>query len=208
MRRCRRWTRCPVTEITFDPVAHAYTVEGRTVPSVTQCLGWLVDWSRIDADLLNYKAALGTAVHEVVHLECRGALDEDALDPELVPFLQQWRRFVAESGYTVLQSELRVSHPMGYAGTLDLVLGRVARTRLKRYVCDIKTAKAIPATVGPQVAAYAEAYKSAGGSYDGRKVLRLWPDGYKLDDLNDPADWSTFVSAKNLYHWRQNHGIV
>lgn len=194
-------------EITFDPVAHAYQVDGKPVPSVTQCLDWLVDWSVVPPALLEYKSALGAAVHQMVHLACRDELDEDDLDPVLRPYLAQWRKFVAESGYTILQSELVVSHPIGYAGTLDLVLGRVARTRLKRYVCDIKTAKAIPSTVGPQVAAYAEAYKAGGGSYDGRKVLRLWPDGCKLDDLNDPADWSVFLSAKNLHHWRTRHGI-
>lgn len=194
-------------EITFDPVAHAYTVDGRPVPSVTQCLDWLVDWSMVPPALLEYKSALGTAVHEMVHLACRDELDEADLDPALQPYLVQWRKFVAESGYTVLQSELVVSHPTGFAGTLDLVLGRVARTKLKRFVCDIKTAKAIPATVGAQTIGYAEAYKSMGGSYDGRKVLRLWPDGYKLDDLNDPADWSVFLSALNLWKWRRKHGV-
>lgn len=197
-----------MTEIAFDPDRHAYTVDGRPVPSVTQCLDWLVDWSAVSPELLAYKSALGTAVHEMVHLACRDELDEGDLDPVLRPYLDQWRRFVEESGYTILQSELRVYHPSGYAGTLDLVLGRVARTRLKRYVCDVKTAKAIPATVGPQTAAYGEAYKAGGGSYDGRKVLRLWPDDYKLDDLNNPADWSIFLSAKNLHHFRSQHGIV
>lgn len=194
-------------EIAFDELRHTYQVDGRPVPSVTQCLDWLVDWSMVPPALLEYKSALGTAVHQMVHLACRDDLDEEEMDPVLLPYLEQWRRFVKESGYTVLQSELRVCHPAGYAGTLDLVLGRVARTRLKRYVCDIKTAKAIPATVGAQVAAYAEAYKAMGGSYDGRKVLRLWPDGYKLDDLNDPADWSVFLSAKNLHHFRSRHGL-
>lgn len=204
MRPSVRW---PMPEITFDPERHAYTVDGRPVPSVTQCLDWLVDWSAVNPEVLAYKSALGTAVHQMVHFDCRGELDEGDLDPVLAPYLEQWRRFLDESGYTVLQSELMVSHRLGYAGTLDLVLGRVARKRLKRYVCDVKTAQAIPVTVGPQTAAYAEAYKAGGGSCDGRKVLRLWADGYRLDDLSDGADWSTFISAKNLFHWRARNGV-
>lgn len=191
-------------EITFDAERHAYRVDGKPVPSVTQCLDWLVDWSKVPADVLFYKSAIGTAVHEAVHLDCRGVLDDAALDPVLRPYLAQWRKFLAESGYTVLRSEMRVSHPLGFAGTLDLILGRVERRNiLRRYVTDIKTAAAIPPTAGPQTAAYQAAYtETFYQRTDGRRVLRLWPDGYRLDVLNDLADWSIFMSALNLTKWR------
>jgi hypothetical protein len=54
--------------------------------------------------------------------------------------------------------------------------------------------------VGPQTAAYAEAL---GEPRIKRRVVQLRRDGtYRTERLTDRADWNLFLSALNIYQWR------
>lgn len=186
------------TELQFDPASHAYSVDGQLVPSVTQALSILSDFSSVDPDLLKRAAHFGTHVHQACDLWNRGVLDLAALDPELRPYLDAWRNWLDVSGAVVISSEQRVFHSMHrYAGTLDAVVeigGRQA-------VVDIKTGQ-LPKTVGPQLAAYAEALNHTAGKrvIKRRLAIQLTADGFKSHELKGNADWPVFLSALNC--WR------
>lgn len=189
-----------MTEIVFDEARHEYTVAGRVVPSVTQVLGILQDFGAVPADVLASAAEFGTHVHQACALDNAGQLDEAALDPALAPYLEQWRRFLSESGATVLASELRVFHRgLRYAGTLDVL----AQWRGQRCIIDIKTGQ-LPRTVGAQTEAYRMAYQSqeCGEVPRRRYCVQLSADDYKVHPLTDPADWSLFQSALNCYRFK------
>jgi hypothetical protein len=185
----------------FDAEQHRYFVGERELPSVTTVLRMLDRFERVPPAVLEAAREFGQHVHLACELDNQGVLDEDSLDIALLPYLQGWRRFRAESGFVILGSEQRVvHHKLGYAGTLD-VIGTLCIGALA--VLDIKSG-ILPRTVGYQTAAYAEAY----GAQHGKKPMRRYclqlnpefPNGYKLHRLTKTTDYNMFVSCLNV--WR------
>jgi hypothetical protein len=190
-----------VAKIGFDETRHEYKVGGRNIPSVTQVLSILQDFGDVPADVLARAAEFGSHVHEACALDNTGQLDEDALDPALLPYLAQWRRFLADIGGAVLASEKRVYHPgLNYAGTLDALV----RIRGKVAVVDIKTG-IVPRTVGPQLAAYQAAYFASDENEHAirrRLCVQISGDDYRVHDCKNPADWSVFQSCLNVWRFK------
>lgn len=193
-----------MARVDFDPVEHVYRARGHIVPSVTTILRPLMDFGGVPADVLARAAEFGTHAHQAVDLHNKGTLDEASLDPSLAPYLAGWRLFLSESGAHVVGSELRVYHPgLRYAGTLDTLV----RLRGKVVLVDVKTGQ-VPRTVGPQLAAYQQAYESdEDNEFEIRRRLcvQLTGDGYRLHECKDPADFAIFQSALNIYHWRSRN---
>jgi hypothetical protein len=187
----------------FDQASHTYTLAGKRVPSVTEVLQTLEDFEGIPRDALEHARQRGQHVHEAMALLVRDDLDWNSLDPELVPYLIGGKRFLDESGITVIASEMRVAcKRLRVAGTLDLF----GVLRSSECVIDFKACAAMPATVGPQCAGYEQLYRSMfGGRQRKRFCVLLKPNDYKLFPLTDPGDYSTFVSALNIHNWRQKH---
>jgi hypothetical protein len=176
----------------FDAESHIYRFNGRIVPSVTQILSILNDFSMVDPERLEASADFGRNVHAAIDLDNKGELDEEALDGELLPYLNQWRLFLRESGFKVTASEQRIYHKaMGYAGTCDTLVGQNTS-----WVLDIKTG-AIPRTVGAQLAAYQHALEPRPRR---RLCLALTANNYSLRECKSLADFSLFQSCLNI--WR------
>lgn len=188
-----------MAELEFNEARHEYRLDGRSLPSVTKVLGILQDFGGVPAEVLARAAEFGRHVHQAVDLYNKRTLDEGSLDPALVPYLDAWRTFLADTGAVVVESEKRVWHrTLHYAGTLDVL----ADWRGRRCLIDIKTG-ALPRTVGAQTAAYWAALDSIGGraaSNRPRYCVQLSPNRYQIHHLKDPSDWSLFQSALNC--WR------
>jgi hypothetical protein len=179
--------------LAFDPVKHEYRWNGAVVPSVTQVLSPLMQLEFVDADVLARAQAFGIAVHYACELHDTGRLDEAALDPELLPYLNGWRKFCAEHACEWDQIEERVYHPaLRYAGTLD----RHGLVDGNRAIVDIKSGTTLYASVGPQLAAYANTCPLP--ALLRRYAVRLYPDGYELKQYTSPADWAVFASLVTL----------
>lgn len=193
--------------LTFDAAAHAYHLDGRRVPSVTQVLDELVDFRFVKRDDLERARQLGRAVHVACELEDLGTLDEATVAPVVAPYLAAYRKFLAEVKPQWRGIEEKVCHELHrYAGTLD----RRGFVFKKRSTLDIKSgAKTL--TVGLQTAAYQEAHDATYGAEfeaPARWALYLREDGtYLLDEIKSSrqGDFRTFLSALNLYNWRQQH---
>lgn len=186
--------------IEFCADLHEYRVDGRVVPSVTQILEPYTSLEYVDRETLRIAQELGDHVHLACHLYETGQLDEATLDPALVPYLDGWKAFLYDTGAVVLLSEHRVaSRKRGYAGTLDSM---VFWGKSKRLI-DRKSGSVVPCTVGPQTAAYAEAYaEQTGERIRDRYCIHLPGDGrYRSHPLKDPRDWINFQSALNLHRW-------
>lgn len=190
--------------IEFDAASHAYRVNGRPVPSVTQILGPLEDFSRVPRDVLEAACEFGKHVHEACDLFNRGELDWLNLDPSLVPYVEGWRQFMHETGAVVISSEFQVAHGvLGYAGSPDVLI----QMRDAMWIPDIKSTAIVPSTVGAQTAAYAKAYSWMNKCPEPKRCCVLL-DGsgrYKLHTRKDSTDWNLFVSALTCFNHKARH---
>lgn len=189
----------------FDPVAHTYEAAGKLLPSVTRILGILNDWTGIPPAVLEAAREFGANLHAAIDLYNRDELDESSVDPALVPCLNAWKTFLSDSGAVVIASEHPVYHAKyGYAGKPDVVLEWKNRIVLP----DLKSTHAVPHTVGPQTAAYAEAWwymNGARGRRPERYCIHLKDGKYALHKRDDPADWSMFLSCLNVFNYLEKH---
>lgn len=189
--------------LTFDADTHTYRFDGVVVPGVTTILKPLTDFSTVPPHVLDAASAFGTAVHLACELDDLGTLDEAALDPALKPYLDAWRKFSAEHAVQWDQIEQRVYHPtMRYAGTLD----RFGRVDGDLTVVDIKSSVQLYPSVGPQLAAYANALMHP---YAKRMAVQLKTDGtYVAKPYTDPSDWPMFASLLTMRTWCAHHSIT
>jgi hypothetical protein len=185
----------------FDEALHTYTLGNRRLPSVTQVLQPLADFSMVPKAVLDAKRDLGQRVHLACQLDDEDDLDEASVEVDVRPYLSAWRRFLVESGAEVLNNEQRVCDPnVGYAGTLDNVL----LMQGAKWVVDKKTCIAVPLAVGPQTAAYMQALHDP--SVTRRAAVRLRPDGsYRFDQLTAPDDWSAFLACLCLQRFKEKN---
>lgn len=197
--------------LTFDEARHEYRYNGEVIPSVTTILKPLVDYSAIHPDVLKRASELGTMVHKTTELFDEGVLDEDDLDPVLVPYLDGWKRFRQEVGFVPDSIEKRMYHPtFRYCGTSD----RTGAIRGVKAVVDIKKMMTLGPVIGVQLAAYKEALNLTGAGIEKRYALGLRPDGtYRLQEFADTSDLPCFMSLLTMWraqetitNWRKKHG--
>lgn len=199
--------------LVFNDAAHAYTLDGVRVPSVTQVLAPLYTFAGIPPQVLEAKAKLGTAVHRACEL-----LDDDDLDEEseggraaLVPiagYLDGYKKFMAEKKPVVIFNERQLYHPVHrYAGTID----RRYALRGELWDIDLKSTVAMSPMVGIQTAAYTEMFKAnalSGNTTARRGALQLFPDGaYKLWEFKDPSDFSVFLSLLTIQRFKERNSL-
>lgn len=197
----------------FDEASHTYLLDGVRVPSVTQVLKPLYDFSRIDPAMLQAKAALGTAVHRACELLDNDDLDEESEDGQaaLLPiagYLAGYKKFKAEKKPYVIFNERQLHHPVHrYAGTID----RRYKIEGDVWDVDLKSTVAMSPIVGLQTAAYTEMFKanSIGGNTKARRgALQLFPEGkYKLWEFKDPSDFSVFLSLLTVQRFKERHSL-
>ena len=65
--------------LVYDDDAHTYTLAGRVIPSVTQILKQVVDFSMVAPDILERKCAIGSVLHMAIALDHADDLDYDSL---------------------------------------------------------------------------------------------------------------------------------
>jgi hypothetical protein len=174
---------------------------------------------------------VGSAVHKVIEANVLGTpMPADLLnDPELVPFLDHFLRFVEEWQVTFEASEMVVGNEEeGYAGTLDYLLrSPLIAAALAAYFevevpensvfCgDTKTGGELDVKgVYPEASLQMAAYRKARVAWlrDGTKVpmpdtfwsgvvLHLRPEGYRLiPAVADDAVFDAFLTVKRNAEW-------
>ena len=201
----------------FNKERHEYRLAGTRLPSVTQVISPLQDFSKIDPDVLERARQFGIAVHLACELWDQNILDIEALDPQLVPYLEAWKLFRNQTGLEIEGIEVKMaSSIMGFAGKADRI-GRIKKGRgMMRVVSDIKTGDAIYDVVGLQLAAYKALWNEANpkARVVGKISVRLGADGkYKLDWWNDTEDIKVFMSLLKIgqleglvRNWQIKHG--
>lgn len=188
----------------FDPVKHRYTLHpsGVILPSVSEILAPVKDFSGIPPAVLEKARDRGTAVHKACELFDLGTLDEDDLDEQLVPYLAAWSKFMVDFKPDWTEIELPGYHnTLFYAGTPDRRGKQGGRGDRKRIVVDIKGTYSLDPAVSLQLSGYD---LMGAEKCDELWSVRLLKDSTYVRTVHR-AEHSTFLSCLNILRWKQKH---
>lgn len=195
---------CPVYVPQFSEEYHCYTNSNAVeLPSVTRILSpiSMLEYARVDRDVLNAAAELGRAVHECIEYLIDDDIDEDSLVAEWVPYLEAWKSWRATFNPRFISRELRLGCDL-YAGTVDCV----CEINGQYIVIDWKTTDQIMKSVGPQTAAYELLVRShlAHSSMMARAVVQLKENGtFVFKRFDSVQDYQVFEDLLKLHQWMQ-----
>ncbi len=109
----------------FDPERHEYWLDGECLPSVSEIINPLNDFSNIPKGVLEHKGNLGTAFHDTIALYLKDDIDESTIDERLIkPFdaFKAWSMPQLDHLKTGIIEMPTYSKELSFAGTPDLVL--------------------------------------------------------------------------------------
>ncbi len=180
--------------IVLDEASHEYLVDGQIEgPCVTELLKWegLVD----DTWFTEYGRLRGKLTHDVIHFHNTGTLDEASVDTALEGYFRAYLRFLADTGFVVTGSEIRVFwQKFRVPGTLDL-RGYFPKSPKILCIGDNKCNHVYDWTA-IQTAFYALAH----GGYFKRFGLELHANGtYKIKWFTNPADMGAAYKIAERY---------
>lgn len=135
---------------TFREEDFTYWLDSVRLPSVTEIIKPLYDFSRIPPNVLENAGNYGKAVHLMIKLWLAEELDTQSLDPALIKPLEgfiNWFKKQTEAGQLEYAEKPLYNKKLGYAGTPDLVFSEA--------IVDIKTRPYNAATDPLQLAGYA-----------------------------------------------------
>ena len=184
---------------TFDESTHTYRdVGGVKVPSVSEVIAPLSDFSGVHPELLKRACDYGSNLHKTIELYLSAELDEENLDPHLNNVLEQFKAWVPSFKEDDWIIEKPCFHPgLKYAGTPDIVC-------FGEFILDVKSRKCDPIKDILQLAAY-EAFYGKPGSHR-LIVLELYEDRYKEVDLSNhklrKLAWNYFRYLLDDWHHR------
>lgn len=180
-----------MTDFIFDEATHAYTLGGIKLPSVTQIIKPLYDFSAVDPAMLKRAGEFGTAVHKTIELYIFDNLDEDELDDNLYNPLLAFKSWQSDNYDIDLTSAIVETYgyhaKLKYAGTPDI--------ETESMVIDLKSRPVNMLTDPIQLAAYD--HMTGSGSRE-RYVLELKQDASYVFTLLNPTKaksneaWSRF----------------
>lgn len=187
--------------LTFDADSHIYRVNGRKVPSVT---GLLKTGGLIDDRWFNDAAAWrGSVVHKCCELDDKGTLNEATVDEQARPYLEAWRAWKRNLGWTPFMIEKPFSNDQ-FAGTPDRVM---LDSRGSACVVDIKTGD-VRKEVALQLAGYVKGVKLPMAR---RFAVRVSDDGrYQMTEFTTESlstDMAAFEALLTINNWRRINGI-
>jgi hypothetical protein len=153
-------------------------------------------YGSVRPDVLAHAAAFGTAFHLMGKLYIAGRLNMDTLDPQLIPYLNGFKKYLHEQYAGVDFGKMLVEVPqclprLGLAGTPDLC----ASWRID----DWKTRAYNKKTDPLQDAAYDKLDGGNGNSKD-HYIIEFFPDGYKQTKCNDKQAWPVFKALLDQHN--------
>lgn len=192
----------PPRKFSFDDATHTYRLDGKVIPSVTQILKPLYDFSFVNRVVLARAASFGTALHKACELHLSGSLDENSLDENLKRPLEAFRQWAdsALNGECYV-CEMQLYHPrLKYAGTADIIIDGQA-------VVDIKSRPFSEKMDPLQLVAYEHMWMNTEGHSPGpykHIVLELRLDGTFVEtSARRPKTWEKFRYLLDYHNMTQ-----
>lgn len=192
-------------ELRFEEEGHVYSLHHgggfiEYLPSVSEIIKPLEDYSMVDPITMFRAAEYGTNVHKVIELWLKGVLNEETLDEGLRKPLEgfkAWHHDYRDWGQgcapdDIVSEKRHYHHKLKYAGTIDLEIKGDA-------IIDFKTRKYNPVVDPVRLAAY----KAMMPDFPPLKtyVLEIDVEGNcKLIDAYHRQAWSVFRKLLDFYN--------
>jgi len=112
-------------DLIFQEKGHKYFYKGKEVPSVSaviKAVGLGRNYESVDP----FYRDRGIAVHKAIQLYLKGTLDEDSLDPVIVPYFKQAKEWIEKYKHgcaSFVPESMHYNEKLNVAGTVDLILG-------------------------------------------------------------------------------------
>jgi hypothetical protein len=183
----------------FDEGIHLFQLDGRPVPSITQCL---VSAGLIDTQwFTDYCRDRGSAIHKACHYMDENDLDPDFLDSSLVGFLDAWMLFCQQHNCQWTDIETPVySVPLQIAGIPD----RIGVVDGLPSIVEIKSGLIYPVH-GVQLALQARMARPV--DLLNRYSVRLKENGnYELHEFKSRDDLKVGLAALTITHFKRRNG--
>lgn len=195
------------SNLIFNAEKHEYLEEGIRLPSVTEILqeGGFIDLSNVRADVLEAARNFGNAVHKMAELWDKGTLEMLTLDPQLLPYLEGYKKFLKDYDLSFEPDEIEqhlASRVWRYAGTPDRF------RKIRKLLIDLKSGTMQPATELQTAAYQILIEENFGIKIKERWGVQLLPGGYKIHPFKDKSDRTIFLGAVNAYYWKQKHNLL
>jgi len=157
--------------------------------------------SQFDPDWVAARAHFGSCVHQGVELHLEDRLDWDDLDPQLLPYLEQFLAFERATGFRPMSIEIDIENAaLRYCGQLDAVGTAPLMGVEAPAIWDWKTARSWVDSWAIQMALYAMADRF--DTPPRRFGVRINEDRWWVKEYTADED---FFVAKNAVSetWRQ-----
>lgn len=202
----------------FNPETHTYTLNGERLAGVSSILRYagFNDMSMIRQDVLERAQEFGNAIHLACEYLDKETLDEEKLDPNLIPYLQGWKKFKKEYQVKIIDIEKIVySEKWKCAGCLDRVVDMKWKNNNIVALLDIKSTTTMNPAIALQSAAYKlmwnemmwEKEEQEGDYIQQRLGVQLIPNDYKIVPYDDKTDERVFLACLQIRNWKKNRGI-
>lgn len=186
--------------------------DGRTAPRLTSVLRefGFFNYADVPQGMRDFALDRGSKVHRMTALWDKGTLNEETLDPQLKPYLDEYKALCADFEFQWDIVEESFLEPVyWYATTLD----RFGRSSLGWTIAEVKTGDVKPETdlqVSLQLVAIEPRLKELGikaGDVH-RIAIELRGDGKarRPHVFTDHASRNVALGLVSAYHWKKNRG--
>jgi CRISPR/Cas system-associated exonuclease Cas4 (RecB family) len=190
--------------LTYNDERHEYRADGAIIPSVTQVLA---SEGFIDTTFMNEAGRdRGSMVHLANKYLLEDRLDENTLDPRIIPYVDGTRQFIADMDFKPQIIEKNMAHPVYLYGLTPDTVGTVRQFGDELVLIDWKTGAKHPATV-IQMAAYIEGLKANGIEVKHVYIIYLKDDGTYKPELVKVTrkEINIFIYALTCMNWKNNN---
>ena len=201
-----------MSELELEPESHTYTLRGTEIPGCTDVLTAMGAapsfWFLTDAELEFYSSR-GKAVHKMVELSIKGALDKRTMVKDIKPYLIGWERFVNDYNVEVVNAGTTADgngdHRQGPFTEISLHHEAYRYGVTPDVVAKVKATSAFSAATELQTAAQLLAVEQAlrVKLKGDRWAVRLMPQEpyYEPKHYTERGDASTWIGMLSAYNW-------
>jgi hypothetical protein len=199
--------KCLPNEFDFDQKSHIYHLNGKIIPSVTRILAdtGIYDYKGVPPEVMEAARLFGQACHRLTELYDLETLDMVTVNTPLIPYLTAWQKFRADFKVVIYPSW--IEKPIcSYKYQFGTIPDRICSIGNKVTLVEVKSTATIQPAVGIQLAGQEIAVEENYGKVRQRIAVQLKSDGtYSIKEFKNPSDKSIFISALNLWRWREEN---